>query len=130
MKRGPKHLQISFSGKSLTHFGGLYLLQKFFQSINLRSLLSQYLHFLQRNDRYTAAEEILALVYPIALGLGRIETSHLLRYNGVSQYLTGLPASPMFVKHPLGKLLYDLRCYSMPTLTLFLSSNGDADLSF
>jgi hypothetical protein len=91
---GPKHLQISFSGKSLTHFGGLYLLQKFFQKINLRSLLSQYLHFLQRNNRYTAAEEMLALIYPIALGLGRIETSHLLRHNGVFQYLTGLPTYP------------------------------------
>jgi len=94
MKRSPKNLQISFSGKGLTHFGGLFLLQRFFQKINLRSLLSQYLHFLQRNNRYTAAEELLALVYPIALGLGRIETSHLLKHNGVFQYLTGLPAYP------------------------------------
>ncbi len=94
MKRSPKHLQISFSGKGLTHFGGLFLLQRFFQKINLRSLLSQYLHFLQRNNRYTTAEELLALVYPIALGLGRIETSHLLKHNGVFQYLTGLPTYP------------------------------------
>ena len=94
MKRSPKNLQISFSGKGLTHFGGLFLLQRFFQKINLRSLLSQYLHFLQRNNRYTTAEELLALVYPIALGLGRIETSHLLRHNGVFQYLTGLPTYP------------------------------------
>lgn len=94
MKRSPKNLLISFSGKGLTHFGGLFLLQKFFQKINLRSLLSQYLHFLQRNNRYTTAEELLALVYPIALGLGRIETSHLLKHNGVFQYLTGLPTYP------------------------------------
>jgi len=94
MKRSPRNLQISFSGKSLTHFGGLYLLQKFFQKINLRSLLSQYLHFLQRNNRYTPAEEMLTLIYPIALGLGRIETSHLLKHNGVFQYLTGLPPYP------------------------------------
>ncbi len=94
MKRSPKHLEISFSGKGLTHFGGLLLLQKFFQKIKLRSLLSQYLHFLQRNNRYTTGEELLALVYPIALGLGRIETSHLLKHNGVFQYLTGLPTYP------------------------------------
>jgi hypothetical protein len=94
MKPGPKNLQISFSGKSLTHFGGLYLLQKFFQKMNLGSLLSQYLHFLQRNNRYTTAEEILALIYPIAPGLERIETSHLLRHNGAFQYLTGLPTYP------------------------------------
>jgi hypothetical protein len=94
MKRGPKKLQILFSGQKLTHFGGLYLLQKFFQKIRLRPLLSQYIRFQQRNNRYTIAEEILALIYPIALGLGRIETSHLLRQNGVFQYLTGLPTYP------------------------------------
>ena len=94
MKRSPKNLQISFSGKKLTHFGGLYLLQRFFQKIHFRSLLSQYLHFHQRNNRYTIAEEMLALIYPISLGLGRIETSHLLKHNGVFQYLTGLPTYP------------------------------------
>jgi hypothetical protein len=94
MKRSPKSLKIIFSGKRLTHFGGLHLLQKFFQKINLRSLLSQYIRFLQRNNRYTIAEEMLSLIYPISLGLGRIETTHLLKHNGVFQYLTGLPAYP------------------------------------
>jgi len=94
MKRSPKSLKISFSGKKLTHFAGLYLLQKFFQKINFRSLLSQYLHFNQRNNRYTVTEEMLALIYPISLGLGRIETTRLLKQNGVFQYLTGLPTYP------------------------------------
>ena len=94
MKYGPKNLQISFSGRNLTHFGGLHLLQKFFQKINLRYLLSHHLRFTQRNNRYSVAEEILALLYPIILGLGRIETFHLLKHNGVFQYLTGLPAYP------------------------------------
>ena len=94
MRRSPKNLQINFSGQRLTHFGGLHLLQKFFQKIDLRSLLSQYIRLLQRNNRYTVAETMLALIYPITLGLGRIETSHLLRQNGVFQYLTGLPTYP------------------------------------
>jgi len=37
---------------------------------------------------------MLALIYPITLGFGRIETTHLLKHNGVFQYLTGLPAYP------------------------------------
>ncbi|MDD1778119.1 MAG: transposase [Candidatus Helarchaeota archaeon] len=94
MKYGPKNLQVSFSGKNLTHFGGLHLLQRFFQKINLRYLLSHYLRFAQRNNRYSIAEQILALLYPIILGLGRIETFHLLKHNGVFQYLTGLPVYP------------------------------------
>ena len=94
MKRSPKGLKIDFSGRSLTHFGGLSLLQKYFQKINLRYLLNRHLSFSQRNNRYCVAEEVLALLYPIILGLGRIETFHLLKHNGVFQYLAGLPAYP------------------------------------
>lgn len=94
MKRGPKSLKIAFSGKNLTHFAGLYLIQKFFQRLSLRSLFNLNLRFSQRNNRYSIAEELLAVLYPIMLGLGRIETFHLLKSNGVFQYLTGLPAYP------------------------------------
>jgi len=93
-KRTPRHVIISFTGNSLTHFGGIYLLQSFLKQLKLRKQLRHYLQFDQRNNRYTIAEEILALVYPISLGLGRIETSHLLKHNGVFQYLTGLPTYP------------------------------------
>jgi hypothetical protein len=37
---------------------------------------------------------ILALIYPILLGLDRIETASLLRSNGTFQHLTGLPSFP------------------------------------
>jgi len=93
-KRSPKNLKIAFTGKNLTHFGGLYFLQRFFQKLRLRSYLSRYIHFPQRNNRYSIAEEILSLLYPIILGLGRIETFHLLKHYGAFQYLTGLPAYP------------------------------------
>ena len=94
MPRGPKNLQISFSGKRLTHFGGVYLLYCFFKKIQLKTKLGKELSFSQRNNRFTISEELLSLIYPIILGLGRIETSHLLRHNGVFQYLTGLPTYP------------------------------------
>lgn len=94
MPFGPKNLKISFSGKNVTHFGGVYLLHLFFRRIKLKALLSKKVFFAQRNNHYTISELILALVYPIALGFGRIETTHLLRHNGVFQYLTGLPAYP------------------------------------
>jgi hypothetical protein len=37
---------------------------------------------------------MLALVYPIVLGLDRLETASFLRSNGTFQYLTGLPSFP------------------------------------
>src|SRR4030066_1159473 len=93
-KRRFHHVVISFSGDTLTHFGGIYLLQSFFKQLKLRRQLHRYLQFPQRNNRFTVAEEMLALIYPISLGLGRIETTHLLKQNGVFQYLTGLPSYP------------------------------------
>ncbi len=94
LKRTPHGVKLSFSGESLTHFGGVYLLQSFFKQLKFRKHLQRALQFPQRNNQYTIAEEVLALIYPIALGLERIETTHLLKQNGVFQYLTGLPAYP------------------------------------
>ena len=94
MQYGPKNLILKFDGKNLTHFGGVYLLHLFFKRIELRHHLYRNLKFAQRNNRYTVAEEMLSLIYPISLGLGRIETTHLLKHNGAFQYLTGLPTYP------------------------------------
>lgn len=41
-----------------------------------------------RNNRYSVAEELLALLYPIMLGLGRIETSHIVKHNGIWSFLS------------------------------------------
>jgi hypothetical protein len=90
MKYGPKNLQISFSGNSIPHFAGLFLMRRFFHKIDLRHLITHSIRFLQRNNRYSIAEEMLALIYPIILSLGRIETTQLLKHNGVFQYMTGI----------------------------------------
>ena len=70
------------------------LLQRFFQKLGLRSLLSHAVRFEQRNNRYAISESLLAWLYPLILGLGRVETTRLLQRNGVFQYLTGLPTYP------------------------------------
>jgi hypothetical protein len=72
----------------------VYLLHRFFSRLRLRKLLTQEARLLQRNNRYSAGEMLLALLYPMILGLERIETTQLLRQNGVFQYLTGLPSYP------------------------------------
>ncbi len=93
MQYGPQKIVLTFDGKNLTHFGGIYLLHLFFKRIQLRHLLYRKLTFTQRNNRYSVPEEMLALIYPITLGIGRIEATHLLKQNGVFQYLTGLSYS-------------------------------------
>lgn len=93
-KRTPRNLRVAFSAATLSHFGGVYLVQQFFKQLQLRRRLQRHVHFSQRNNRYTVGEMLLALLYSIILGLERLETTHLLTHNGVFQYLTGLPAYP------------------------------------
>ncbi len=94
MPYGPQKIILSYNAKNLTHFGGAYLLHLFFKRLRLRRLMHRAINFRQRNNHYSVAEAMLALIYPISLGFGRIETTHLLQHNGVFQYLTGLPTYP------------------------------------
>jgi len=92
--RGPRNLRVSADGIGLTQFGGMALLEPFFQRIGLQGALWRHVRFAQRNNRYSISESLKALLYPLVLGLGRIETTEPLRYNGVFHYLAGLPGYP------------------------------------
>jgi hypothetical protein len=72
----------------------VYLLHRFLTRIGLKRALAMELRIVQRNNRYSVGEMLLALLYPMFLGLERIETTSLLCENGVFQYLTGLPSCP------------------------------------
>jgi len=78
----------------LTHFGGAYFFHEFLRLLQLRDFLAQNVKYPRRNHRYSVSQMILALVYPIILGLDRIEAASFLRSNGTFQYLTGLPSFP------------------------------------
>jgi hypothetical protein len=92
--RGPRKLRVSADGIGLTQFGGVALIEQFFQRIGLQGSLWRHVRFTQRNNRYSISESLKALLYPLILGLGRIETTEPLRYNGVFHYLAGLPGYP------------------------------------
>jgi hypothetical protein len=94
MPRGPRKLAISYRNRSLTHYGGAFLIHRFLSRIGFKNALATDIRLNQRNNFYTVGELTLALLYPMILGVSRIETTQLLRYNGVFQYLTGLPTYP------------------------------------
>lgn len=94
MRRGPKNLRIVFDAEALTHYGGAVLVHRFLHQIALRTHLSWTVRFPQRNNRYHISETLLALLYPVILGIERLEMTEPLRHNGVFQYLTGLPGYP------------------------------------
>jgi len=94
MRRKPRNLQIAFTDKAQTHFGGIYFLQEFVALLQLRDRLTRSLHDARVRTRYSVAQGILAILYPVILGLDRLEASYFLRSNGIFQYLTGLPRFP------------------------------------
>jgi hypothetical protein len=94
MRRSPRNLKIACNHAGLTHFGGLYFFHEFVRVLQIRNFLARYLRYSRRNHDYSISQMILALVYPLVLGLDRLETSSFLRSNGTFQYLTGLPSFP------------------------------------
>jgi Transposase DDE domain group 1 len=94
MPRGPRNLAVAFGAPNLTHYGGVYLLHRFLSRIGFKDAVAVRVRLAQRNNRYSVGEMLLALLYPMILGLERLETTQLLRQNGVFQYLTGLPSYP------------------------------------
>ncbi len=94
MRRSPRNLRIACNHRGLTHYGGVYFFHEFIRVLQLRHWLYQKLNYPRRNQRYSLSQITLALLYPIVLGLDRIETASFLKTNGTFQYLTGLPSYP------------------------------------
>src|ERR1700736_5343078 len=94
MRRSPTNLNFSCNHTGLTHFGGAYFLQEFIRVLRLRDFLARHLPYRRRNSDYSVSQMLLALVYPLVLGLDRLETASFLRSNGTFQYLTGLQSFP------------------------------------
>jgi hypothetical protein len=114
MRRTPRNLKIACDHAGLTHFGGIYFFHEFLRVLHLRHFLARHLVY-PRRHRYSLSQAVLAVVYPILLGLDRLETASFLRSNGPFQYLTGLPSFPdpqtlrRFLRHAPGHLREQLR---------------------
>ena len=70
MRRSPRNLRIACDHRGLTHFGGIYFFHEFLQVLRIR--LTQNLDYPRRKQRYSLSQMVLALVYPLILGLDRL----------------------------------------------------------
>src|SRR5882724_6122295 len=94
MPYSPRNIKIACNHGGLTHFGGVHLFHEFLRVLHFREFLARQIRYPRRNRDYSLSQMLLALIYPVILGLDRIETASLLRSNGTFQYLTGLPSFP------------------------------------
>lgn len=94
MRKGPRTLHFSFTDASLTHFGGMVLVQRFCSKLHLRHRLQHRLHLPSRRGDYAPADLILALLFAVIAGLRRINKTEVLQYNGTFLSLLGLERFP------------------------------------
>jgi hypothetical protein len=94
MRRSPRNIRISFNNAGLSHYAGSYFFEEFLRVLHFRHFLAEQIRYPRRNRDYSVSQMLLSLVYPIVLGLDRIETASLLRSDQTFQYLTGLQSFP------------------------------------
>ena len=76
-RTGSKNIRVAFAAGQLTHFGGVYLLHYFLQQLRLRTFLAERLRLSEHNNHFTITERLCALLYPMILGLDKIELTAL-----------------------------------------------------
>lgn len=94
LRRGLQTLRFSFEADSLTHFGGLFLIQRFCNKLRLRRRLERILKAAPNWTDYHPADVILLFLYVLIAGLPRVNKTAILQYNGLFLSLVGLKKFP------------------------------------
>lgn len=94
MRKGLQSLDFSFEADSLTHFGGLFLIQRFCNMLCLRRRLERALRGAPRWVDYHPADLVLVFLYVLIAGLPRVNKTEILQYNGLFRSLIGLNQFP------------------------------------
>jgi len=94
MVRPLKNLQLCFGEDSITHFGGMVLIQRFCRRLALRRKIQCQLRMSQHGSDYAPATLVMAILYAIIMGLRRISKTEILQYNGTFLRLLGLETFP------------------------------------
>ena len=94
MPKGARLVRFSFDESQLTHFGGMWLIQRFCNKLRLRRMIQRYVNLNGRSSTYHPAELIVALLFAIIMGLRRINKTDILQYNGAFLEMLGLERFP------------------------------------
>ncbi len=94
MRKGLQTLDFSFEAESLTHFGGLFLIQRFCNKLCLRRRLERILKDPPKWVDYPPADLVLVFLYVLIAGLPRVNKTQILHYNGLFLSLVGLEKFP------------------------------------
>ena len=94
MPKALRKVPFSFEEPHLTHFAGMFLIQRFCQKLGLRRMIQQCLRPGPRFRDFQPADMILAILYAMIVGMDRVNETQILQYNGAFQKVVGLDRFP------------------------------------
>ena len=94
MKKGLQSLEFSFEAETLTHYGGLFLIQRFCNKLDFRRRLQRRLRAAPDWSQFDPVDLIQLLLFLLIAGLQRIHKSDQLQYDGFFLALLGLEKCP------------------------------------
>jgi len=94
MPKGIRKIEIIVGEKSLTHFGGIFLIHWFCQKLRLKWHLQNQIRFSQTGKLYHPVELMIAIIYAIICGIHRLSKTKILQGNGAFQQIIGLKTFP------------------------------------
>jgi hypothetical protein len=95
MPKGLRKFRFSFEKTGLTRWGGMSLFAQFCKFLGLRYFLQHYVQWPRYHHKlYHPVDIFLSHIYAIVAGIGRIENTQSLVYNGLIPPILGLPDFP------------------------------------
>lgn len=94
MKKGLQSLEFSFEADCLTHYGGLFLMQRFCHKLGFRRRLQRLWRAAPECSQFDPADLVLLLLFLLIVGVQRVNKSDKLHYDGFFQALFGLAKLP------------------------------------
>lgn len=94
MKKGLQSLEFSFEADTLTQYGGLFLIQRFCNKLDLRRRLKRTLAAAPDWSDFDPVDMVLLILFLLIAGVQRINRSPKLQYDGFFLSLLGLDTLP------------------------------------
>ena len=94
MKKGLQSLAFAFEADCLTHYGGLFLIQRFCNKLDFRRRLQRVLRAAPQGSEFHPVDLIQLLLFLLIVGVQRINKSDKLQYDGFFLALLGLEKFP------------------------------------
>lgn len=94
MKKGLQSLGFSFESDALTHYGGLFLIQRFCHKLNFRRRLQRAFRSAPGGSEFDPVDLLCMILFFLIAGVQRISKTDKLRYDGFFHSLLGLKSLP------------------------------------